>query len=97
MATLSVETEPLLRTPHRTPEPSTSESVSPSNIPEPERAQLLGGKFRLFLALLVDAVPGEHFLRITGTKTLKKNSYFIVFASKFNPGGFDPDRSEAWP
>ena len=89
------ETEPLLRALHRPSESSTSESC---NIPESETAQPLIGKFRLCLALLVDAIPGQHFSNKLWKRTVEKapNSYFILFTSKFDSGSFDPDCSEAW-
>lgn len=102
MATYSVdETEPLLSALHRTSGSLTFNS--PSHTPESEGAQprALTSKFSLCLALLVDAIPGNHlsneFLDKKTLKKIKKSSYLVVFTSKFDPGCFGPHRSEAWP
>lgn len=82
MATYSVdETEPLLSALHRTSGSLTFNS--PSHTPESERAQprALTSKFSLCLALLVDAIPGNHLSNeFLDKKTLKKIKNLVILS-----------------
>lgn len=83
MATYSVdETEPLLSALHRTSGSLTFNS--PSHTPESERAQprALTSKFSLCLALLVDAIPGNHPSNefLDKKKTLKKIQNLVILS-----------------